>query len=62
MQNDSENMSGKLENSVDINLDDDDEGEAAAMEDSDLEDEADEVFKLYCNQNWWRNLHVFKIF
>lgn len=45
-------MSGKLENSVDINLDDDDEGEAAAMEDSDLEDEADEVFKLYCNQNW----------
>jgi len=42
-KNDSENMSGKLENSVDINLDDDDEGEAAAMEDSDLEDEADEA-------------------
>lgn len=42
-QNDSEIMPNRLENSVDeINLDDD-EGEAAAMEDSDLEEETDEV-------------------
>jgi len=42
-KNDSEIMPNRLENSVDeINLDDD-EGEAAAMEDSDLEEETDEA-------------------
>nr|CAG4648796.1 EOG090X0AKX [Polyphemus pediculus] len=41
---DSEEMTKKLENAMnDIGFEDDDDGEAAAMEDSDLEDEPDEA-------------------
>ena len=52
-------MCGKLEQSLDGMNFDDDEGEAAAMEDSDLEDEADEVFKLYSKSNL--SMNQFKI-
>ena len=59
LQSDSEIMCGKLEQSLDGMNFDDDEGEAAAMEDSDLEDEADEVFKLYSKSNL--SMNQFKI-
>ena len=40
-------------------VDDDDDGEAVAMEDSDLEEETDEVLKLWWNSSQNCSIHSF---